>query len=52
MDFSFEESTNKDNHEIDEAFVPRLSSQSHFSNQRKLDDLIKDLGLTKSGVEI
>jgi len=49
---SSEESTNSGKQEIDEAFVPRTSSRHHFPNQSELDDLIRDLGLTKSGAEL
>ena len=46
------ESEGCDDEEMDETFEPRLKSRPHFPNQRELDDLIRDLGLTKSGAEL
>lgn len=37
--------------ETDEEFTGR-NSAPHFPNQEELDDLIRDLGLTKSGAEL
>ncbi|XP_076031243.1 uncharacterized protein LOC143019487 [Oratosquilla oratoria] len=41
-----------DNEEMDENFEPRLSTRPHFPNQRELDELIWDSGLTMSGAEL
>ena len=41
------ESEGCDDEEVDETFAPRLRTRPHVPNQRELDDLTKDLGLTK-----
>lgn len=51
MEVSTEEFDGGDKEEMDVTFEPRTSTCSHFPNQRELDDLVKDLGLTKSGAE-
>ena len=38
--------------EIYEELRTSRSSSPHFPNQGELDDLIRDLGLTKSGAEL
>ena len=35
-----------------EEWCPSLSKQPHFPNQSEMDDLVRDLGLSKSGAEI
>lgn len=52
MDASEEESEISDNEEMDKTFDLGRSTSPHFPNQRELDDLIRDLGLTKSGAEL
>ena len=46
------ESEGCDDEEMDETFGPRLRTRPHFPNQRELNDLTRDLGLTKSGAEL
>jgi len=41
-----------DSDEIDEEFLPKNASKPHFPNSNELDDLIRDLNLSKSGAEI
>ena len=36
----------------DDDYTPGTSSKPHFPNKTELDDLIRDLGLTKSGAEL
>ncbi|XP_068201934.1 uncharacterized protein [Palaemon carinicauda] len=52
MDISSEGSASSNNQEMEEVFVPRMTLEPHFPNQSELDDLIRDLGLTKSGAEL
>lgn len=51
-DISSEDSANSSSQEIEEDFIPRMTLEPHFPNQSELDDLIRDLGLTKSGAEL
>ena len=37
---------------MEDAFVPITTFQPNFPNQSELDDLIRDLGLTKSGAKL
>ena len=52
MNISSEGSAISNNQEMEEVFVPRMTLEPHFPNQSELDDLIRDLGLTKSGAEL
>lgn len=48
-----EVSSNDSNAESEEqAYHPTSSNEPHFPSQQELDDLIRDLGLTKSGAEL
>ena len=49
MYFSKGSSTTTD---TDAEYAPSTSSKSHFPTKKELDDLIRDLGLTKSGAEL
>ena len=49
---SSQESASNSSEDIEEAFVQITTFQPHFRNQSELDNLIKDLGLTKSGAEL
>ena len=44
--------TARENSDIDVEYAPTTSAESHFPTKQKLDDLIRDLGLTKSGAEL
>ena len=56
MYFSEDSSTTTDtdakNEDTDAEYTPSTSSESHFSAKKELDDLMRDLGLTKSGAEL
>ncbi|XP_076032402.1 uncharacterized protein LOC143020131 [Oratosquilla oratoria] len=53
MEISSEGSAGSSSHEMgDEDFAPRTTSKPHIPSQSELDDLIRDLGLTKSGAEL
>ncbi|XP_076035733.1 uncharacterized protein LOC143021852 [Oratosquilla oratoria] len=53
MEISSEGSAGSSSHEMgDKDFAPRTTSEPHFPSQSELDDLIRDLGLTKSGAEL
>ena len=52
MEVSSGESEGGHKTEMDETFEPRMSTRPHFPNQSEMDDLIRDLGLNKSGVEL
>ena len=44
-----------ENFDIEESYIGHIDEEEkppHFLNQQKLDDLIRDLGLTKSNVEL
>ena len=49
---SSQESKSNGSEDMEEAFVPITTFQPHFPNQSELDDLIRDLDLTKSGAEL
>ena len=49
MYFSEDSSTTID---ADAEYVPSTSSEPHFPTKKKLNDLIRDVGLTKSGAEL
>ena len=50
---SCEESATDTGHQsTDEGYAFATSTRPHFSNKTELDDLIRDLGLTKSGAEL
>ena len=49
MYFSEDSSTTTD---IDAEYASSISSEPHFPTKKELDDLIRDLGLTKSGAEL
>ena len=49
MYFSEDSSTTTD---TDAQYAPSTSSEPHFQTKKELDDLIRDLGLTKSGAEL
>ena len=56
MYFSEDSSTTTDtdakNADTDAECASSTSSESHFATKKELDDLIRDLGLTKSGAEL
>ena len=52
MNISPESSTDSSNDDMEESFIPRTTSERHYPNQNELDDLIRDLRLTKSGAEL
>ena len=56
MYFSKDSSTTTDtdakNADIDAEYAPSTSSETHFPTKKELDDLICNLGLTKSGTEL
>jgi len=55
MDTQYEEgfeSTTSTQQERDIEYIPRISEKRHYPNQNELNDLIRDLGLTKSGGEL
>ena len=56
MYFSENSSTTTDtdakNADTDAEYAPSTSSESHFPTKKDLDDLIRELGLTKSGAEL
>ena len=49
MYFSEDSSTTTD---TDAKYVPSISSEPHFPTKKEVDDLMRDLGLTKSGAEL
>ena len=44
--------TDAENADIDAEYAPLTSSETHFPTKKELDDLIRNLGLTKSGAEL
>ena len=38
--------------DTDAEYAPSTSSEPYFSTKKELDNLIRDLGLTKSGAEL
>ena len=44
--------TDTENADADAEYAPSTSSEPHFPTKKGLDDLIRDLGLTKSGAEL
>ena len=52
MNISTQESPSSSSKEMEDAFVQIATFQPHFPNQSELDDLIRDLVLTKSGAEL
>ena len=56
MYFSEDSSTTTDtdtkNADADAEYAPSTSSEPYFPTKKELDDLIRDLGLTKSGAEL
>ena len=56
MYFSKDSSTTTDadakNADTDAEYASSTSSEPHFPTKKELDDLIRDLGLTKFGVEL
>ena len=52
MSISSQESASNSSEDMEEAFVPITTFQPHFPSQSELDNLIRDLDLTKSGAEI
>ena len=51
-DLSEHSATASENSDIDAEYAPTTSAEPHFSNKQELDDLIRDLGLTKSGAKL
>ena len=49
---SEDSATASENSVIDEEYEPTTSAEPHFPTKQELDDLIRDLGLTKSGAEL
>ena len=49
---SAELATDTDHQSSNENYTPATSSTPHFPNKTELDDLIRDLNLTKSGAEL
>ena len=49
---SAESATDTDHQSSDENYTPATSSTPHFPNKTELDDLIRDLNLTKSGAKL
>ena len=52
MNISSQESASNSSEDMEEVFVPITTFQPHFPNQSELNDLIRDLVLTKSGAEL
>ena len=51
-DLSEDSATASENSDIDAEYAPTTSAEHHFPTKQELDDLIRDLGLTKSGAEL
>ena len=49
---SEDSTTASENSDIDAEYAPTTSAEPHFPTKQELDDLICDLGLTKSGAEL
>ena len=49
---SEDSATASENSDIDAEYAPTTSAEPHFPTKQELDDLIRDLGLTKSGAEL
>ena len=49
---SEDSATTSENSDIDAEYAPTTSAELHFPTKQELDDLIRDLGLTKSGAEL
>ena len=49
---SEDSATASENSDIDAEYAPTTSAEPHFSTKQELDDLIRDLDLTKSGAEL
>ena len=48
---SKDSATASENSDIDAEYALTTSAEPHFPNKQELDDLIHDMGLTKSGAE-
>ena len=49
---SEDSATASENSDIDAEYAPTTSAEPHFPTKQELDDLIRDLGLTKSRAEL
>ena len=49
---SEDSATASENSDIDAEYAPTINAEPHFPTKQELDDLIRDLGLTKSGAEL
>ena len=49
---SEDSATASENSDIDAEYAPTTSAEPHFPTKQELDDLIRDLGLTKSKAEL
>ena len=52
MYLSEDSATASENSDIDAEYAPTTSAEPHFPTKQELDDLIRNLGLTKFGAEL